>query len=187
MRFFRLALAAVLSAASLYPAAVALAQEAQPEQRGVELTQEHIEILRQIAAQLTPEQRESLKQLPPEKQKLVMLGLLQRALQQQKPEPVKEWIGPDENPLIEFMERDRYQDTAERIEDFIHEKTERRVEIVAIGFIRDGHDHFFKYRRLYRAKYKTRSGKQYMADFLLEKQGPYMQVIEWRRVDEQEG
>ena len=166
-----------------------LAQDASQPPEGapqqVQLTQEHIQILQQIVQQMPAEQREQLSQLPREQQQAVLLELLARVLQP-KQKQIKEWLEEDHDKSIVFEDAERYPDGCDRVEDFIYKKTQRRVEVTAVAYLHEGHDHFFTYRRLYRVKYKTpKDGKEYVADFLFEKDGPYLKVKEWRRVPEE--
>ena len=157
----------------------------QGEPQRVQLTQEHVQILQQIVQQMPEEQRKALAELPPEQRQQVLLQILARVLQPQQKKEVKEWLQEAQNKPITFEAADRYPDAAERIEEFIRKETDRQVKVTAFAFLRDGHDHFFTYKRLYRVKYKTvKDDKEYMADFLFTKEGPYLTVKEWRRVPE---
>ena len=152
----------------------------------VQLTQEHLQILQQIVQQMPQEQREQLAQLPREQQQQVLLHLLARVLQPKRAE-IKEWLQEDQDKSVIFEEAERYPDATERIENFIHKETKRRVEVVSVAYLREGHDHFLNYKRLYRAKYTTpKDGKEYVADFLFEKEGAYLKLKEWRRVPEEQ-
>ena len=184
-RLFFVTAIAILGCAADTAWQTANAQE-QPGPQQVQLTQEHIQIMQQIVQQMPAEQREALAKLPREQQQEVMLRLLARVLKPQ-PKKVKELLEEDQDKRVIFEEAERYPDCAERVEDFIYKKTERRVDVTAVAFLHEGHDHFLVYKRLYRVKYKTpKNDKEYMADFLFEKNGPYLKVKEWRRVPEEE-
>ena len=162
-------------------------QAQDPDPTKIQLTQEQAQILSQVFQQMSQEQREAFQQLPPEQKKAVIVQILDR-LVPKKLEPIKEFISEDELRPIEWMERERYRVTSERIEQFILKEADRHVDVTSIAFVRDGHDHFFNYKRQYRAKYKTQTdGKEYMADFILQKDGPYLHVIDWRRVKDEQG
>lgn len=176
---------AILSCAVFAGSHELLAQDApQAAPQQPQLTQEHIQIMQQIVQQMPAEQREELSKLPREQQQQVLLQLLARVLQPQQ-KPVKELLQEDNDKTIHFEVAERYPDASERIEDFVWKKVERRVKVTAIAYLHEGHDHNFIYKRLYRVKYQTpKDGKEYVADFLFEKNGPYLKVKEWRRVPE---
>ena len=174
--------------AILFCTQVVLAQDApqtpNTPPQGVQLTQEHIQIMQQIVQQMPAAQREELSKLPKEQQQQVLLQLLARVLQPKQP-PIRELLQEDKDKSVNFEDPDQYPDCAERIVDFVRKKVDRQIEVTAIAYLHEGHDHFFVYKRLYRVKYKTpNDGKEYMADFLFEKNGPYLKVKEWRRVPE---
>ena len=166
------------------PQQAAPAEGAQPQR--VQLTQEHIQLLQQIVQQMPEAQREELAKLPKEQQQAILLQILARVLQPERQKQVKEWLQEDRDKRVLFEDAERYPDASERIEYFIREKVDRIVDVKAIAFLHEGHDHEFTYKRLYRAKYVTpKDGKEYVADFLFEKEGPYLKVKKWQRVADQ--
>ena len=69
-------------------------QAAQQPQVRVRLSKEHLQVLQQIIEQMSPERRQGLQELPRAQQQMVMLQLLKRAIEKQRP-PIKQWLSED--------------------------------------------------------------------------------------------
>ncbi len=92
-----------------------------------------------------------------------------------------EWLSESPPADLEFVAAAKYPEATQLIERYVWQKTKATHKIESIAFVMESHTPAFIQGRVFRAKFKGKSGKEHVIDFLMQRKTAYYTVSAWMR------